>query len=103
MGGFSVAQCRDGLGLASAGGGIRNKPLPQASLTMMLPSSPQLRAGDVDAASHKRDHRAAFHRDLVQLAAARESDPLPVRREERCKLPLAFPGAQWLSVDPAAA
>ena len=48
-----------------------------------------VRAGDMGSGDVADRHcGAAFHRDLIQLGAGDEADPVPVRREERHGRPL---------------
>ena len=81
------ASCVTGVGAPPAAG-IRDRTPPMLeSAAMMLPSSPQLPPSAV-ARVAQGDCRAAFHRNLLQLSCREESDPLPVRREERSICPL---------------
>ncbi len=77
---FSVGGRRDGLGRASA---VANpyQSLPKDAQVDASVLAPARTVEDADVT--QRDHRAAFHGDLVQLASAGfESDPLTVGREE---------------------
>ena len=67
--------------------GIRDKPPVVLSAAMMLPSSPQLPPATIGCVA-QGDCRAALHRNLLQLSWSEESDPLPVRGEERRICPL---------------
>src|SRR6266852_3695174 len=72
---ISVAECGDGLGGAST---VRN---PKQALAPNIAHDNAAILTPTGAAEvgrvPQRDHGAAFHGDLVQLAACGESDPLP--------------------------